>query len=149
VSLVARLAAAAALAVAMGAVGYAIQGAGAGADGSAIGPGAATVAIDIDHSRFSLAHLDVRQGTQVRFVVRNDDPIGHELVVGGPEVHARHANGTELRHPPVPGEVSVAGGDVGLTTYSFDDLGVIEFVCHLPGHEAYGMRGEIRVVPWP
>jgi uncharacterized cupredoxin-like copper-binding protein len=146
VSLLARLAAAATLAVAMSAVGYAIQGAGAGADSSTLGPGVATIEITIEHSHFSVEHADVRQGTQVRFVVRNDDPIGHELVVGGPEVHARHANGTELRHPPIPGEVSVDGGDVGLTTYRFDAPGVVEFICHLPGHEAYGMRGEINVV---
>jgi uncharacterized cupredoxin-like copper-binding protein len=144
-SLMARLAAAAALAASLSVVGYAIQGAGAGADETTIGPGVVTVEIDIEHSHFSVAHLDVRRGTQVRFVVRNDDPIGHELVVGGPAVHARHATGTELRHPPIPGEVSVAGGDVGLTTYRFDEPGVVEFICHLPGHEAYGMRGEITV----
>jgi uncharacterized cupredoxin-like copper-binding protein len=146
VSLAGRLVAAAALAIAMSTVGYAIEGAGAGADSGTLGPGVVTVDIGIEHSHFSIEHLEVHRGTQVRFVVRNDDPIGHELVVGGPEVHARHAKGTELRHPPIPGEVSVAAGDVDLTTYRFDDPGVIEFICHLPGHEAYGMRGEISVV---
>ena len=48
-------------------------------------------------------HLTVRRGTLVRFVVRNHDPIRHELIVGPPEVHARHASGHEAVHPPVPG----------------------------------------------
>jgi uncharacterized cupredoxin-like copper-binding protein len=141
----ARFGAATALAVAMSTVGYAIQSSGAGAGTGPLGPGLVTVEIGIDHSHFSIDHLAVARGTQVRFVVRNDDPIGHELVVGGPEVHARHAAGSELRHPPIPGEVSVDGGDTGLTTYLFDEPGSVDFVCHLPGHEAYGMRGTIRV----
>ena len=49
----------------------------------------------------------VQQGTTLRIVVDNGDPIGHELIVGPPEVHARHADGTEAAHRPVPGEVTV------------------------------------------
>ncbi len=55
----------------------------------------------------------MRPGTVVRFVVTNDDPILHELIVGDDAVHARHATGTEAAHPPVSGEVSVRPGDTG------------------------------------
>jgi uncharacterized cupredoxin-like copper-binding protein len=145
VSLIGRVAAALTLAITMSAVGFAIQGSGADAGSSSLGPGLVTVEVGIEHSHFSVKHIEVARGTLVRFVVRNRDPIGHELVVGGPEVHARHRQGSEARHPPIPGEVSIAGGDTGLTTYAFDQAGVIEFACHLPGHEAYGMKGTIRV----
>ncbi len=72
-----------------------------------LGPGTVTVTIDVDHSHFRTQPIRVRPHTEVRFVIVNHDPIAHEFIIGGPEVHARHANGHEAYHPPVPGEVSV------------------------------------------
>jgi uncharacterized cupredoxin-like copper-binding protein len=82
----------------------------------------------------------------VRFVVVNHDPIGHELIVGGPDVQARHANGHEAYHPPVNGEVSVPADGRASTTYVFHEPGPVEYACHLPGHYQYGMHGIIEVV---
>ena len=87
----------------------------------------------------------MREGTLVRFVIRNDDPIRHEFVLGPPEVHARHAAGTEALHPPVPGEVSLDPGETAETIYVFDAPGHLEYMCHLPGHAQYGMRGTVHV----
>lgn len=117
------------------------------AAGDVLGPGVVTVEVGIDHSRFDLGSLRVREGTVVQFVVHNRDPIDHELIIGGPDVHRRHADGTEGRHPPVPGEVSVAPGQTATTYYEFDQAGLVTYACHLPGHVAYGMAGEIKVVP--
>jgi uncharacterized cupredoxin-like copper-binding protein len=85
----------------------------------------------------------------VTFRVANHDPIGHELIVGGPEVHARHERGNEAAHPPVAGEVSVPASTTAETTFAFASDGppTVVFACHLPGHFAYGMHGEVRVVP--
>ena len=110
-----------------------------------LGPGPVTVTIAIDHSRFSTGEIRVRPHTEVRFVLVNHDPIGHEFIVGGPEVHARHANGHEAYHPPVPGEVSVPADARASTTYVFHAPGPVEFACHLPGHYQYGMHGIVRV----
>ena len=110
-----------------------------------IGPGIVTVNVDIHHSRFSIAELDVAAGSLVRFVVRNDDPIHHELIIGSDAVHAAHTKGTERQHPPVPGEVSVGPGETGLTMFQFDEPATILFACHLPRHFEYGMHGEINV----
>jgi uncharacterized cupredoxin-like copper-binding protein len=127
--------------------GYALGSAQAGAsDGPALGPGLVTVRVDIRYSRFRLDHLRVRSGTVVRFVIRNRDPINHELVIGPASVHAAHEHGTEHTHPPVPGEVSVGAEDTGETVYRFDRAGTVVYACHLPGHFAYGMVGEITVV---
>jgi uncharacterized cupredoxin-like copper-binding protein len=111
-----------------------------------LGPDPVTVVVDVEHSRFVPDHLRVVEGTEVRFVVRNRDPINHELIVGPPSVHARHENGTEAYHPPKPGELSVGPDEQGVTTYVFDQPGTIEMACHLPGHYAFGMRGEIEVI---
>ncbi len=126
--------------------GYAMN-AGAHAEGApaALGPGLVTVDIGIHYSKFSLSTLHVRTGTVVRFLIHNDDPIHHEFIVGDAAVHARHEQGKEATHPPVPGEVSVAPTDVGETFYRFDRPGRLLFACHLPGHLAYGMRGWVVV----
>ena len=111
-----------------------------------LGPGPATVRIDIDHSRFHVGPIRVRPHTEVRFVVVNHDPIGHELIVGDPDVQARHATGHEAYHPPVPGEVSIPADGRAATTYVFHDPGPVEYACHLPGHYQYGMHGIVEVV---
>jgi uncharacterized cupredoxin-like copper-binding protein len=126
-------------------VGYAVDA--SGSEHEALGPGVVRVEVGIDHSRFDIGSLRVHEGTLVEFVVQNDDPIDHELVVGDGDVHRRHADGTERRHPPVPGEVSVAPGDRGMTFYEFTEPGSVVYACHLPGHVAYGMQGTIEVVP--
>jgi uncharacterized cupredoxin-like copper-binding protein len=113
------------------------------------GPGTADVVITVRNSRFSPDRLRVWEGTQVVFEVRNTDPIGHELVVGPEALHERHRGGSEASHPPVPGEVSLGPGQTGATVYEAEEPGTVEIVCHLPGHESYGMVGTVEVVPRP
>jgi uncharacterized cupredoxin-like copper-binding protein len=127
-------------------VGYALAASVANPEMVPLGPGDVTVEIDIHHSRFQPDRLTVVAGTRVRFLVVNDDPIHHELITGGPEVHLRHAKGTEAEHPSIPGEVTVGPNAMAITTFTFDEVGTFEFACHLPGHYEYGMRGEVEVV---
>jgi len=140
----AKAAVALGVAVLVASTGYAVTA--SGTEQEPLGPGVITVEVGIDQSRFDIGSLRVQQGTLVELVVRNDDPIDHELVVGTPEVHERHRDGSERRHPPVPGEVSVAPGATAMTYYEFTEAGSVTYACHLPGHEAYGMRGTIEVV---
>ena len=104
-----------------------------------------TVELRVHHSRFTPALVSVPAGSHVRFVVRNDDPIDHELIVGDESVQSRHEKGTEAWHPPRPGEVSVAAGALATTTFTFATVWSTEFACHAPGHYAYGMRGVVTV----
>jgi uncharacterized cupredoxin-like copper-binding protein len=41
--------------------------------------------------------------------------------------------------------VSIASGRAVRTTLTFATAGTLTFVCHLPGHEAYGMTGTLVV----
>jgi uncharacterized cupredoxin-like copper-binding protein len=143
-----RAAAALALlaAVLVTALGYAVDAAAAGRTADVLGPGLVTVTLEVEHSRFSSEELRVRAGTVVEFVVVNHDPIHHELIVGPPEVHERHARGTESVHPPIPGEVSVGPNRTASTFYRFDEPGTVDFACHLPGHLDYGMVGRVEVL---
>ena len=88
----------------------------------------------------------MRPGTEVLFVVVNDDPINHELIVGPEEIHTIHETGNHAQHPPVPGEVSVAPNAEATTSFRFDTPGEVVFACHLPGHFAYGMKGIVSVL---
>lgn len=134
--------------VAVIAGGHALAGPDTGVD-APLGPGDVTVTLTIQHSRFSPDHLSVRPGTTVRFVVHNNDPIGHELIVGDAGVHRRHEAGTEPVHPPRPGEISVAAGTTAETTFVFSAASgdPVVYACHLPGHFRYGMSGEVDIVP--
>ena len=102
--------------------------------------------ISIRYSLFSEERIEVAVGEPVTFERRNDDPILHEWIVGPSDVHERHRTGTEPYHDEVPTEVSLPPYETRVTTVSFDQPGEYLFVCHLPGHEAYGMRGVIAVV---
>lgn len=143
--LVARLVLAAVAAVGVTAAAYAVADSPA-PPAEALGPEPVTVIVDVEHSRFEPSYLRVVAGTEVRFVVTNGDPINHELIVGPPAVHDRHQGGHEAEHPPVPGELSVGPDEQGVTSYVFDAPGTVEMACHLPGHYAFGMHGEIDVV---
>jgi uncharacterized cupredoxin-like copper-binding protein len=131
---------------AVSAAGYAMADGDGGPPPEALGPEPVTVVVDVEHSRFEPDHLRVEVGTEVRFVLVNGDPINHELIIGPPEVHDRHASGTEASHAPKDGELSVGPDGQGVTSYLFDEIGTVEMACHLPGHYDFGMRGQIDVV---
>lgn len=126
--------------------GYAVAATRDAPPAAALGPGPVTVVVDVEHSRFMPAELRVVEGTEVRFVLRNADPINHELIVGPEDVHARHRHGTEREHEPRDGELSVGPDEQGVTSFVFDEPGVVEMACHLPGHYAFGMHGDIEIV---
>ena len=94
-----RAAVACGLAVATAFVGYAVDRP-AHADASAVlGPGLVTVNVYVHYSHFSLASLEVHDGTTVRFLIHNEDPIEHEFIVGDASVQALHQHGTRARPP--------------------------------------------------
>jgi uncharacterized cupredoxin-like copper-binding protein len=135
----------AAVAVSSGFGGYAFTGTAHAAVSSSLGPGLVTVNVNIHYSHFSISTLDVHDGTLVRFLLHNNDPIAHEFIVGDAQIQALHEHGTEHVHPPVPGEVTIPADQTGETFYRFDQPGRVLFACHFPGHYAYGMRGWITV----
>jgi uncharacterized cupredoxin-like copper-binding protein len=103
------------------------------------------VTIRFRYSRFVPDVLTVPVGVPVTFTLRNEDPIDHEWIVGTPEVHAVHRLGTEPVHEGRPTEVTVPALATRVTTITFERPGEYAYICHLPGHEAYGMRGTLRV----
>jgi uncharacterized cupredoxin-like copper-binding protein len=103
------------------------------------------VEIEVHYSRFAPSVIEVPAGRPVTFVVRNTDPIDHEWIVGDAALHGRHRTGTEPVHDTRPTEVSLDAGTTRRTVVTFDEPGTLTFICHLPGHEAYGMTGTLIV----
>ena len=113
---------------------------------SACAPSAPTDAtVRFHYSHFEPSVLRVRAGVPVTVVLRNDDPIDHEWIVGPVAVHEVHRRGTEAVHDQRPTEVTVPALSSRVTTIVFP-AGEEQYVCHLPGHEEYGMSGTLRAV---
>jgi uncharacterized cupredoxin-like copper-binding protein len=114
---------------------------------AAASTGPLTIDINIRYSHFQPANLTVPAGRPVTFLIHNGDPIDHEWIVGDAALHERHRTGTEPYHNSRPTEVSIDAGATRVTTITFDRPTTLTYVCHLPGHEAYGMVGTLTVTP--
>ena len=111
------------------------------------GPSPTTRAtIAIHYSKFSQGGITVPARVPVTFTLANQDPIGHEWIIGDEAVHARHRTGTEPYHDEIPTEISLRAYETKTTTIVFDKAGDYVYICHLPGHEEYGMKGVVHVV---
>jgi uncharacterized cupredoxin-like copper-binding protein len=109
------------------------------------GSASAEETIAIRFSRFEPGTMTVPSGEFVTITLRNDDPIEHEWIVGTEEVHERHRSGTEPFHDAIPTEVTIPALSERATRLVFNEPGSYSFICHLPGHEAYGMTGTLIV----
>jgi len=109
----------------------------------AVDPAAATndrVEIHIRYSHYEPSTLVVPHGRPVTFVLINEDPIEHEWLIGDEAMHQKHRTGTEAHHGARPTEVSIPALSTVETTLTFDEVSW-RYICHLPGHEQYGMVG--------
>lgn len=104
-------------------------------------PAPRTVTITIHHSAFDVTQVNVARGVPVTFVLVNEDPIDHEWLIGDEAFHEAHRAGTHEAHDAVPTEVTIPALESRSTTIVFDEAGRFAYICHLPGHEAYGMVG--------
>lgn len=108
-------------------------------------PGPQTVTLRIRYTAFDQTELSVPRGVPVTFVLVNEDPIDHEWLIGDDDFHAAHRIGTHATHGDAPTEVTIPALETVRTTITFDEAGTVAYICHLPGHEAYGMVGRLSV----
>jgi uncharacterized cupredoxin-like copper-binding protein len=102
--------------------------------------------IRIHFSHFGPTEVVATAGVPITVTLVNTDPIDHEWLVGDAAFHDRHRTGTETHHGARPNEVSIPAGATVSTTVTFATPGDYPYICHLPGHEAYGMVGILHVV---
>ena len=119
----------------------------AAARAGGVGAAPRSAQIDIHHAHYGPDTLTVPAGTPITILLKNTDPIDHEWIVGDAATHERHRTGTEPIHASRPTEVTIPAGQSRETTVRFDQPGTYLYICHLPGHEAYGMVGTLVVTP--
>ena len=103
------------------------------------------IEIKIHYSHFDPSTLTVPHGVPITFVLVNEDPIDHEWLIGDAAFHERHRHGTEAHHEARPDEVSIEALSTEETTLTFAEPGTLQYICHIPGHEAYGMVGTLTI----
>jgi uncharacterized cupredoxin-like copper-binding protein len=124
-----------------------VAGAAAVALAGRPGPAPQTaITIEIRYSHFEPAAITVPVGVPVTITLINTDPIDHEWIIGDDQVQQKHRTGTELLHPSQPTEQVIPAGQTRTTTITFEAPATWQFICHLPGHEAYGMVGVATIV---
>lgn len=123
----------------------------AGALGSAGNPGEVTRDVEVEMSdamRFRPDRIRVRDGETIRFLVRNNGRLVHEMVLGTMEELREHAAAMRkspgMRHAE-PNQVSVPPGKTGELIWRFTRSGTVPFACLQPGHFEAGMTGEVEV----
>ena len=97
---------------------------------------------------FLPGRIEVRQGEQVQFVLRNNGELDHELVIGTAEANRAHAE-VMANHPDMAHDDANAKRlrpkSSGVLRWQFTQPGEFEYACLIPGHREAGMLGTIVV----
>jgi len=107
-----------------------------------VGPGSAPHTMPGD--------IEVKRGETIRFAVRNDGKVMHEMVLGRMKELKEHAElmrkfpGMEHDEPYM---AHVAPGKQGAIVWQFTQAGEFHYACLIPGHMEAGMISRITVVP--
>jgi uncharacterized cupredoxin-like copper-binding protein len=101
-----------------------------------------------DTMRFAPDKIDVKLNETVRFDIRNDGRMLHEMVIGTAKELEDHA-ALMLKFPTMehdePYMAHVAAGQRGQIVWTFNRPGDFEFACLIAGHYQAGMKGVIHV----
>ena len=101
-----------------------------------------------DSMRFSPANIAVKRNETVRFVLKNEGKLKHEMVLGKIKELKEHA-ALMLRFPQMehadPNQASVDPGKTGELVWQFTKAGIFDFACLQAGHYEAGMKGQVIV----
>ena len=101
-----------------------------------------------DNMRFTPSNILVRRGETVRFVIKNNGQVKHELSLGTQKELLEHLElmkkFPDMAHDE-PNQVTLSPGQQGEIVWQFTDAGTVNFACLMPGHYEAGMKGLIKV----
>ena len=108
-----------------------------------------TVAIAMsDSMRFSPASVLAKKGETIRFVLKNEGKLKHEMVLGTIAELKEHAalmvKFPQMEHAD-PNQASVEPGKTGELIWHFTKAGTFDFACLQAGHYEAGMKGQVVV----
>ncbi|SFJ39712.1 Uncharacterized copper-binding protein, cupredoxin-like subfamily [Bosea sp. OK403] len=92
--------------------------------------------------------IEVRRGEQVKFQLRNNGDLDHELVLATLEENLKHAiemqKNPDMEHDD-PNAKRLAPKKTGEIVWQFTKAGEFDFSCLIPGHRDAGMTGKVVV----
>ena len=92
--------------------------------------------------------IEIRRGEQVRFQLRNNGELDHELVLATLEENLKHAiemqKNPDMEHDD-PNAKRLAPKKTGEIVWAFTKPGEFDFSCLIPGHREAGMTGKVIV----
>lgn len=101
-----------------------------------------------DTMRFSPSSVAARRGETIRFVLKNNGKLKHEMVLGSIKELKEHA-AMMLKMPGMEhadaNMASVEPGKTGELIWQFTRSGKFDFACLQPGHFEAGMKGKVVV----
>ena len=108
-----------------------------------------TVSITMDDSmRYAPDNISIKSGETVRFFIKNNGAMMHEMVLGSMDELKEHArmmrDMPDMQHN-APHMARIKPGKRGAIIWHFDKPGTIQFGCMVPGHLEGGMVGTITV----
>ena len=93
--------------------------------------------------------IEIRRGEQIRFQLRNNGELDHELVLATLEENLKHAvemqKNPDMEHDDPNGKRVVSKKQADMV-WKFSKLGTFEYACLIPGHYEAGMKGVVEVV---
>jgi uncharacterized cupredoxin-like copper-binding protein len=101
-----------------------------------------------DTMRFNPSSVAATKGETIRFVLKNEGKLKHEMVLGTIEELKEHA-ALMVKFPGMvhadPNQASVEPGATGELIWQFTKAGKFDFACLQAGHYEAGMRGNVIV----
>jgi uncharacterized cupredoxin-like copper-binding protein len=92
--------------------------------------------------------IEVRRGEQIRFIIRNEGALAHELLLDSIEGNAKHKKemekNPEMEHDDPNGK-RLEPKKTAEILWLFDKVGTFEYACLIPGHYDAGMKGIVVV----
>lgn len=97
---------------------------------------------------FIPSRIEIKTGEQVKFVLRNNGVLDHELVLATLDENLKHAvemaKNPDMEHDD-PNAKRLAPNKTGEIVWKFTKAGEFDFSCLIPGHREAGMSGQIIV----
>jgi uncharacterized cupredoxin-like copper-binding protein len=97
---------------------------------------------------FSPSRIEVRRGEQIKFLLRNNGAIDHEIVLATLADNLKHME-EMMKNPDMehddPNAKRLKPKATGEIVWHFTKAGEFDFSCLIPGHRESGMHGVVIV----
>lgn len=103
----------------------------------------------LDEMAYDPAAIEIAVGETIAFEVTNAGQTPHEFVLGDADLQSEHEE--EMAEmgggmmTDEPNAIAVEPGETVSIAWTFTEPGELQYGCHIPGHFAAGMVGDISV----